>query len=183
MYNYKCTDLLYFAQHVSEVWMKLSSKCVFRFVKKFLQREAWVCLYHSLNQIKLFIMFIMLMLTYKSGCECNMNQRWEVTYQRLVSVLLYFCDFSSLHMNTFSKEACFFSFDAFEVNYGLLLFGVFITRPISDVRRRKQTERETGMWRKGVLVSRICREFLIFSLCCCSGRFTNPTCVCVTSWE
>ena len=42
----------------------------------------------------------------------------------------------------------------------------------------KQTEREAGM-----LESRICREFLIFSLCCCSGRFTNPTCVYVTSWE
>ena len=51
------------------------------------------------------------------------------------------------------------------------------------VRIRKQTEREAGMWRKGVLVSRICREFLIFSLCCCSGRFTNPTCVYLTSWE
>ena len=29
----------------------------------------------------------------------------------------------------------------------------------------------------------ICREFLIFSLCCCSGHFTNPTCVYLTSWE
>ena len=50
-----------------------------------------------------------------------------------------------------------------------------------NVRSRKQTERKTGLGRNGVLVSRICREFLIFSLCCCSGRFTNPTCVCLTS--
>ena len=72
-----------------------------------------------------------------------------------------------------------------------------ITRLISDaVRRDKDINRQ----REGVLVSHICREFLIFLLCCCSGRFTNPTwiqrqphsltmecvcgqvCVCVCVW-
>ena len=47
------------------------------------------------------------------------------------------------------------------------------------------------MERKGVLVSRICRDpavafcldFLIFSLRCCSGRFNDPKCGYLTSWD
>ena len=65
-----------------------------------------------------------------------------------------------------------------------------VARWPKDVRRQEQTERETGMGRKGELVCRICRDpaalclgFLIFSLCCCSGRFNNPTCVYLMSWK
>ena len=88
-------------------------------------------------------------------------------------------DFSSLHIWTYSS---------FEGNYFYLAADV--ARRNKDVRRQEQTEREAGMGRKGVLVSHICREpavfcldFLSFSLCCCSGRFTNPTCGYLTSWE
>ena len=45
---------------------------------------------------------------------------------------------------------------------------------VTDVRRLEQTERRP---------ERICREFLVFSLCCCSGCFTNPTCVYLMTWE
>ena len=55
---------------------------------------------------------------------------------------------------------------------------------------QKHTERETGIGRKGVLVSRFCRDpvalcldFLIVSVCCCSGRFNIPKCSYLMSCE
>ena len=113
---------------------------------------------------------------------------------------LYSSDFSSLHLNTESLNLVLLTaseqtryFSLMYLNISRLMWTNQSTsrtadaerqdKDAKDVRRRKQTEREAGMWRKGVLVSRICREFLIFSLCCCSGRFTNPTCVYLTSWE
>ena len=57
-------------------------------------------------------------------------------------------------------------------------------------KKKKKMETDSGTERKGLLMSCICRDpaafcldILIFSLCCCSGHFTNPKCVYLTSWE
>ena len=67
----------------------------------------------------------------------------------------------------------------------LFIFGVSArNKDIKYIRRRKQAERESGMGRKVVLVSRICRDpaapcldFLKL------GCFTNLKCVYLSSWE
>ena len=102
----------------------------------------------------------------------------------------------TLHLNTniwtflfltFSKQACYCS----ELSIIFILCRcTFTSQHHKTDFNLRRTERETAVWRKGVLVFHICRdsaalclEFLIFSLCCCSGRFTNPKCCYVTSWD
>ena len=68
-----------------------------------------------------------------------------------------------------------------------------VARRDKDVRRhkkRKQTGRDTGTGRKGMLVSRICRDpaalcldFLIFSLCCSGHYQPNMWLFYVWEWD
>ena len=61
---------------------------------------------------------------------------------------------------------------------------------MADVaRRNKDGNRQRGTLEQGEKVreylvsAALCLDFLIFSPCCCSGRFTNPKCVYLMSWE
>ena len=110
----------------------------------------------------------------------------------MISVIieLLMCDVNTNILLTVSKPARYFSLNVFEGNSGLFInFFVSVradfptsqdwSQPLSarqvmadvargndvkDVRKRKRTERETGVERKGVLVSRICRDTVAFCL-------------------